>query len=189
VTLDNQRVPANVTSNALAYRYTADLATRLAAQRDLIRLSRWYRWLDYGYVVLPALLVGISLLIGRSLMAALLDNLGWIVGLPLVGFVLVPWINRWALKRRLRSNPLLCGEQSIEFTEEGIAFETEAGSSITRWAALIRVVETRRHFLFYIHSGGAYFLPHAVVGANEIEAIRTVIREHASCPVHFMTAG
>lgn len=93
----------------LSYRFDVTPALRASVQRALQRRSRWYRRMQYAYAVFPLVFVGLSLTTGRSLAAALRDNLFWVVGFPLFGFVGLPWLNRWATARQLRSNPALGG--------------------------------------------------------------------------------
>jgi YcxB-like protein len=170
------------------YHFEVTPSLRGSVQRDLIRRSRWYRTMEYGYVVMPLLLVGISLLAGRGILAAVRANLFWLIGLPFLGFVVVPWLNRWSTARVLRSNPALGGAQSIAFTSDGLAMENRAGSSLVRWPTLLRVIEERNHFLFYYTRNCAYYLPRATVPADELPALRAFIDEHVTAPKEFASS-
>ena len=136
------------------------------------------------YAWFPPVFVGISLLAGRSLVTAVRDNLFWIVGLPLFGFVVLPGINRWAVKRQLRSNPMLGGPQSFALRDDGLAMENRAGSALVRWATLLRIVESSEHFLFYYTPQCAYYLPRTAVPVGDLPTIRDRIRRSVSVPTN-----
>lgn len=144
--------------------------------------------MQYGYLVMPFVFVGISLLAGRGLLEAIRGNLFWIIGLPLFGFVVVPGLNRWSSARALRSNPALGGEQTVALTSEGLAMQNRAGSSLIRWSTILRVIEERNHFLFYYSPGCAYYLPRASVPISELPALRSFIDEHVTAPKEFATS-
>lgn len=169
----------------LAYHFDITVALRTSVQRDLQRRSRWYRRMQYAYVILPCILIAIPLLAGQTLADALRHNLFVIVGLPLVGFVGVPWINRWSLARQERSNPVLGGPQSFALVEDGLEMENRAGRSLVRWATVMRVVETPDHILFYYSPGCAYFLPRAAIPHAELAAVRAFITAHVTVPTEF----
>ncbi|HEX6808460.1 MAG TPA: YcxB family protein [Gemmatimonadaceae bacterium] len=138
--------------------------------------------MQYAYAVLPLGFVGLSLWFGKSFVSALLDNLFWIVALPLFGFVGLPWINRWAVKRQLRSNPMLGGPQVFALRDDGLMMENRASSVLVRWATLLRVVESADHFLFYYTPQCAYYLPLAAVPVDELPAVRSRIRASVTVP-------
>jgi len=66
--------------------------------------------------------------------------------------------------------------------DDGLAMENRAGSSHVRWEAILRVVESPKHFLFYYTPQCAYFLPRASIPASEIDAVRSCIRQHVTGP-------
>jgi hypothetical protein len=141
--------------------------------------------MNYFYVLLPLFMMGTSLLSGRSLLDALFDNLFWVIGFPLFGFVFIPWLGRWAIKRQLSSNPLLGGTQTFALRDEGLVMESQAGFTMIRWATLLRVVESAEHFLFYYTPQCAYFLPRAAVPTDELPAVRDRIRRSVNVPIAF----
>ena len=168
--------------SGLSYNFDVTPDLRANVQRALAARSAWYRRMQYAYAWFPLVFVGISLLAGRSLVTAVRDNLFWIVGLPLFGFVALPSINRWSVKRQLRSNPMLGGPQSFALREDGLAMENRAGSSVVRWPTLLRVVESSEHFLFYYTPQCAYFLPRAAIPVDELPAVREHIRRSVAVP-------
>ena len=167
---------------SLSYRFDVTPALRWSVQRELQRRSRWYRRMQYAYAALPLVLVGLSLASGRSLTVAVVDNLAWVVGLPLFGFVGLPWLSRWTTARQLRSNPALGGAQAFALTDDGLAMENAAGSTLVRWSALLRVVEAPEHFLFYYSPQCAYYLPRATVPLAELPTVRSFITAHTTVP-------
>jgi YcxB-like protein len=171
-----------MTDSELSYQFDVTPDLRASVQRALAARSTWYRRMQYAYAWLPLVFIGIALLAGRSLVTALLDNLFWIIGLPLFGFVVLPWINRWAVKRQLRSNPMLGGPQSFALREGGLAMENRAGSTLVRWTTLLRVVESSEYFLFYYTTQCAYFLPRAAVPVGELPMVRERIRRSVKVP-------
>jgi hypothetical protein len=169
----------------LEYNFDVTVALRASVQRDLIRRSRWYRRMQYAYAILPFIFVGISLLAGRGLLGSIRGNLFWIIGLPLLGFVGLPWLNRWSTARALRSNPALGGPQWFALTSDGLAMKNRAGSTLVNWGTLLRVIEERHHFLFYYSPGCAYYLPRAVVPPAEVPILRAYIAKHVTVPTEF----
>jgi hypothetical protein len=176
-----------VTAPALSYQFEVTTDLRSAVQRDLAARWKWYRRMQYAYLVMPLVFIGIGLLAHRTLFQAIRENLFWIVGLPVMGFVIVPWLNRWGIRRQLRSNPMLGGTQSFALRDDGLAMETRAGSAHVRWGAILRVVESPRHFLFYYTPQCAYFLPRASIPASEIDAVRSHIRQYVAGPNELRT--
>lgn len=168
--------------SSLSYTFDVTPDLRASVQRALASRSKWYRRMQYAYVWLPLVFIGIALLAGRSLLAAIRANLFWIVVLPLFGFVGLPAINRWAVKRQLRSNPMLGGPQSFALREDGLAMENRAGFSLVRWTTLLRVVESPEHFLFYYTAQCAYFLPRAAIPVGELQTVREHIRRSVTVP-------
>jgi hypothetical protein len=155
---------------------------RTKAQREILRRSRFHRTLQFGYVIVPIVLVGLSLLTGQTLQSALLKNLVWIIVLPLFGYVGVPVLNKWETAKLLRANPSLGGTQELVLTVEGISMTTIAGASLIRWSALVRIAETREFFLFYVLPARAYFLPIAAIPNEDLAGVRAFIASHATSP-------
>jgi hypothetical protein len=166
----------------LSYRYDNSPAVSIRAQRELGRRSRLLKFVQFGYVVMPLLSIGISLLAGDALSEAIRKNLFWIIGLPLIGFVGVPLINKWQMTRRFRANPALGGDQEVKFTEDGILMSSASATSMLRWPILIRIVEGREFFLFYVLPGRAHCLPIASIPPAELPAVRAFIASHATSP-------
>jgi hypothetical protein len=172
-------------TNALSYHFEVTPDLRASVQKALAARSTWYRRMQYFYAWFPLVFVGISLFAGRSLLTALRDNLFWIIGLPLFGFVVLPRINQWTVKRQLRSNPMLGGPQSFALQEDGLAMENRAGSALVRWPTLLRVVESPEYFLFYYTRQFAYFLPRAAIPSSELQLVRDRIRRSVTVPTAF----
>ena len=138
--------------------------------------------MQYAYAGFPLVFIGIGLLAHRTLLEAIRENLFWIIGVPLIGFVVVPWLNRWGVRRQLRSNPMLGGAQSFALGSDGLAMENRAGSSRVHWETILRVVETPKHFLFYYTPQCAYYLPRASIPVSEIETVRSYVQQHVTGP-------
>jgi hypothetical protein len=173
--------------NSPSYVFDLDLAARVSAQRDLLRRLKWFRWMQRAYLAFPILFVALGLLAGQSLGSVLLRNLPWIIGLPLFGFVVLPWLNRWGLSRQLRGNPALNGTQTVTFNPEGLHIDNPASSSDIRWGALTHIVESRDNLLFYYSYQCAYFLPLTAVPSADRDRVRVYIKQHFSGQAEFLS--
>jgi len=176
-----------VTAPTLSYQFDVTPDVRAAVQKDLLRRSKWNRGMQVAYAGFPFVFIGIGLLAHRTLLEAIRENLFWIIGMPVIGFVVVPWLNRWGVRRQMRSNPMLGGTQSLSLATDGLAMENRAGSSNVRWEAILHVVETPKHFLFYYTPHCAYYLPRASIPSSEIESVRSCIQQRVAGPNHLLS--
>jgi YcxB-like protein len=167
---------------SLSYEYdlTAELWT--SAQKAVTRRIWWLRYLPLFMLLLPLVIVAVSVLSGRSLREALITDSADIVLFPLLGFVVLPWQNKRAIPKRLRSNPALGGLQTISFTDEGITLKAQAAASSVQWPVLLRIVETPQYFLFYTLPNQTFFLPVASISPSDLPAVRGYIAAHATSP-------
>lgn len=58
-----------MTPSALSYQFDVTPELRASVQRALAARSKWYRRMQYAYVVLPLVFVGLSLWSGKSVVA------------------------------------------------------------------------------------------------------------------------
>lgn len=174
---------------ALAYHFEVDIALLSAVQRELLRRSRWYRGMQYGYALIPLPFILLSLAAGRDFLHAVTNNLFWIVAAPVFGFVVVPWLNRWGLSRQIRSNPILAGPRTLTLRQDGLGVVTRGGESLIRWESFLKVTETSPAFLFYYSPGCAHYLPSSAVPPGQLAEVRSFIRGHVSVPTELQSSS
>jgi hypothetical protein len=108
-------------------------------------------------------------------------DLGDSLLLPLFGLVafapqLLTLLGVWST---LRNNPWLLGTRTYAWNMEGFALSEggEPGREIVAWEVIIKVIETRTVFLFYLSEKDACFFPRrAVHRSEELAELRRIIR-------------
>ena len=173
--------PVTAALPTLSFRYDVSRQTYLDVQRAILRRSRFYTIAQYGYGVVPALVVAMSLLAGHPL-RSLGPSLPYLVLIPLIGYVLLPLLNKWMTEKTLRANPSFAGAHEVALTSEGISMTSPAATALIRWTAFLRIVEGREYFLFYILTNRAHFLPISAIPHDDLPAVRAFIASHATSP-------
>jgi len=126
----------------------------------------------------PALIVGMTMLGGRSLEQALTANVFWIVLGPLLLFVGLPRITRQTVRATIKGNPATTAPTLYRFTETGFE-ERECPVEVSvGWPAIADAVETETVLLLFIGRTTAYIVPRpALVAGGQLEAVRALLRE------------
>jgi hypothetical protein len=172
---------------AFAYHFDVDITLISGVQRELLRRSRWYRGMQYGYALIPIPFIILNLASGQAFLRAIINSLFWIIAAPVFGFGVVPWLNRWGLSRQIRANPILAGPRTLTLRQDGLGVETQGGQSLIRWASFLRIAETSLAFLFYYAPGCAHYLPRAAVPVQQLPDLRSFIRSHVAVPTDFQS--
>ena len=161
-------------------RFRVTAAMLYAAQRDLMRQVPWIRRGGYFVIVgFPLVMIGITLTFGGTLRSALANNGGLIGALWAFWLLGIPLVTRWSATRTLRSTPAFQGTLVYELTDGGLRLTSDVSASDLTWAALTRVVETRKFFLLFQNKAMALFIPKAALGGPQAEEdLRTMIARH-----------
>jgi hypothetical protein len=106
------------------------------------------------------------------------------IGSLLVGlgslFVLLVWLIPFTSARLLRSgSPDPNEERTYSFTPGGIRFSTPSVSSSMSWASVVRVVETRKFFLFCMSRAAAWYIPKRGLTQPDAAKLRTLVHDYA----------
>ncbi len=88
--------------------------------------------------------------------------------------IIIPIVQRRALRRAYSETPSLRGPQVYEFSETGLVMTGVGSSSTVVWDSLVEAIETEEFFLLYFSKRTAFYLPKR---ATSDEAQRTALRE------------
>ena len=155
---------------------SADLLYR--AQNAVLRSIRWMRWGGIFVGVLPILMFALQLVRGRTLQAALINDLVWIVVFPAVWFVGIPLAQRRGADRTFNSMPAARGERVYTFDGDDITLAGGLSSGVLNWKAIVRVVETPDLFLLFLSGQVAHFVPKAGFASEaDVNRFRTLVAE------------
>jgi hypothetical protein len=111
---------------------------------------------------------------------SLVDTFGqsWVIVLFLVAlYFLAPWVREQAIRRQYR-NPTVPGPQTIVFTDKGLEMAGPITTVALSWEAILKVVEVRDFFLFYVSDELAHYLPRHAVSGPDADSLRMVIARH-----------
>lgn len=86
------------------------------------------------------------------------------------------WVDAW---RQQRTDSSLQYPIHHIFSDNGMRVRGRSGEIALRWKAMKQVAETREFLLFYFSDWAAYYLPTRVVPAEQLAALRTLIRAQA----------
>ena len=94
--------------------------------------------------------------------------------LPLIVLVAVahPLLLLWAAWSQLRTSRVAGQEQRIRVGERGLRAEGPFSAGSARWDAVVRVVETRHFFLFYLNGETGLALPKRAITPDQAAATR-----------------
>jgi hypothetical protein len=104
---------------------------------------------------------------------------------PAFVFVLNP-LRLWVqINRAISATPSAQGPRTWSFTEDGVTIATEVSKSEMKWAMVVKVVETRSIFLFYLGPNIAHFLPKRFLpDPDDLRELRQLIRMNLSDKAH-----
>ena len=106
---------------------------------------------------------------------------GYLFTVVLVTLVLaltMPFIRRRTIRRQLKSFPAAQGTQTYTFDEEGIEAVGYLGSSQFKWEAVIKALEGRDDYFFFLSKNYSYFLPKRAFSSSEQQsALRALARD------------
>ncbi|ASA24678.1 YcxB family protein [Paenibacillus donghaensis] len=93
------------------------------------------------------------------------------------------WINRSSIvkksKKAFESDALAQQPQSYTITEEGIHYESEAGSGQVKWEEIFKIGETVNLFVFFVSSNRALIIPKRFFNSEQDKAgFKDVARKH-----------
>jgi hypothetical protein len=136
-----------------------------------------FSWMRRLAIASPLILVALNWLSTGNLRQALWDNV-WFAGFIVVMmFGLVPWLQRWTVRKAYDANPAMRGHQTCEFSSDGLKLAGPLSSVSLAWPAILEAVETEEFFLFFVQKAFAYYLPkRAVADGGDITELRSLIR-------------
>ncbi|HEX5436451.1 MAG TPA: YcxB family protein [Gemmatimonadaceae bacterium] len=173
----------------LTVQFTITARTLYHAQMALIRHITWIRLGGiFVVVVCPLFMVAIHLVAGQTLGAAIVRNLGWIVGFPAFWLIGIPLMQRWNAGRTLRATPALQQPQRYTFDAKGITMDGGLSRGRVQWAAIVRVVETHTLVLLFYNKTVAYFIPtDAFPSAEALARFRALVSKAVGSRAHWAT--
>jgi Ca2+/Na+ antiporter len=131
------------------------------------------------YVLFGVWTVGASVLL--YLLDAELKVWGYLLTFVCVVVVLVltmPLFLRREFRKQLKNAPAAQGTQRYTFDEEGIEAVGSLGSSQFKWAAVIKALEGRDDFFFFLSKNFAHFIPIRAFSSSEQQSsLRGLVRE------------
>ncbi|MCI0380459.1 MAG: YcxB family protein [Gemmataceae bacterium] len=100
------------------------------------------------------------------------------LGLLVFFVIVVPLIWMVIVHAMLKANPPAHAPQTYTFGTEGIGVAADANQVELPWSRVLRIVETRKDFLFFVSKNAALFLPKRVLSrADELEELRQILRK------------
>jgi hypothetical protein len=169
----------------LVFQFQLDAAESVRAQGVLTREMRSFQISSVVLCALPVSVFATSLWSGSSVPRALVSSMPMAVTLLVMFLLVMPWLQRRAVRKTFVATPSFRHPQTYEFSERGLAMSNPLASSALRWEGIVRVRETSEFFLFYFSKRYAYFLPKRVFrNASEEAELRAFVASHvhASAP-------
>ena len=99
----------------------------------------------------------------------------FVILLSIAMFPIILLLALWLGRQR---NAFARGPFTFNFSEEGMQVEGEAVSSMTKWPAVLRVVETASYLFFFVGTRRAQMLPLASVPEETRARIRALVAPH-----------
>jgi YcxB-like protein len=95
----------------------------------------------------------------------------------LIGFILMPQIDRALFHRQLSSNPSAFGFHSYVFSHDGMNLAGSLSNANLSWDAIVKASESKDALFFYTGSHTAHFLPKRFISsAAEDTRLRAMIK-------------
>jgi hypothetical protein len=146
------------------------------ASRAVQDQQRVLKWVIRLTVLSPILLVLLGWVSKGDLRQALLDNVWFAIFIIAMMFVGVPWLRRRTVSKAYYANPTMQGQQTYEFSPEGLKMAGPLSNVAVAWGGILSVVETREFLLFFVQKNLAYFLPKRVrANSTELSELRALI--------------
>jgi YcxB-like protein len=146
------------------------------ASRAVQNQQRFFRWMVRLSLFSPIFLVLVGWLSKGDLRQALLDNVWFAVFILGMMLVVVPWLQRRTVSKAYHANPAMQGQQTYEFSPEGLRMAGPLSSVTVAWPGIISAVETSEFLLFFVQKSLAYYLPkRAVQRSTELDELRALV--------------
>lgn len=154
----------------MAVHYRLSESDFVAAQRELI--GRRLRGRGLVLVVAILMIAGGLYALERQV-TALTFLIGMVIALVAL-WLLLPW----AWRRAYRAIPPEHREQSVEFSPDGLVFDSAMAHATVRWGAYSHYVETDRLILLHQPSRVIVPLPKSAFPPDELRRFRDLVAEH-----------
>jgi hypothetical protein len=90
----------------------------------------------------------------------------------------MPLFLRREFRKQLKNAPAAQGTQTYTFSEEEIEGVGNLGSSRFKWAAVIKALEGRDDFFFFLSKNFAHFIPkRAFISIEQQISLRALVRD------------
>jgi hypothetical protein len=164
-----------IPDSATTVTFTWNAEEHVRAVRAIFRhllMPAWVKVLVGLCLGILALLLLIGVLTAESPATALVALLPWVIIAGL--WILFIWQLTPRLNARTWARRHVAGDKTItqRYTPEGLETASNAGSSITRWHVIRRVVETDEFVLLYFTWQTAAFVPKRALNPEQFSAIR-----------------
>jgi hypothetical protein len=155
------------------------------ASRAVQNQQRVFKWMIRLTIVSPVFLVLMGWLSRGDLRQALLDNIWFAVFIVAMMFVVVPWLQRRTVSKAYYANPAMQGQQTYEFTPEGLRMVGPLSSVFVAWPGILSARETDEFLLFFVQKNLAYYLPKRTVASiSDLEKLRELVRQNLGERAH-----
>jgi hypothetical protein len=163
-------------ADSVTITYTLTKLAHWRAIRDVTvrTAAHWFAWAFF--VGLPYVFLAIGYYKGLDMSRLGLNLPASLIGGPLLMLVGFPLIHYWTAYNLHRKNALLAGPQTFELTPTRLLMRGPMFNSDLDWNAIVKVIETRHNFLFYVSNAAAHFLPKDDLNSEQLAALRQHLR-------------
>jgi hypothetical protein len=153
-----------------------DFTEAYVAHRNRNAFSRWIRRIFLWCMILVAVFLLAVFLIDHNAQAARGVLPGF--GIALMWIVIVWALPRWLMRRQFRKQPGAHGPRAVSLDAAGAHWRWNGGSSDIEWRNYIRWVEGKNQIIFYTSPACFNILPKRVLGADQLDELRGILRQH-----------
>jgi hypothetical protein len=169
-------IPESATTVAFTWNAEEHVRALRAIFRHLL-IPAWIKVLVGLCLGILAALVLAAVVTAASAETALASVLPWVIIAGL--WILFVWQLNPRLNARAWAKRHVSGDKTItqRFTPQGLETSSDAGTSLTRWHVIRRVVETESFLLLYLSWQYAVFVPKRALSPEQFSAIRARLEQ------------
>jgi hypothetical protein len=138
---------------------------------------------------IPVLVLAGAAARDESFSAVVMSNLFMVFGWPALALVGLPVASYLRVWFHHRNNRVLQNPQTMELTANFLSIRGAFNNAQLDWRAIVRVLETRRFFLFFVGKNVAHFLPKDAVPPTQLAELRSRLAEWLPERVHLAKAS
>lgn len=114
-----------------------------------------------------------------SLLSASIPAIAVSVLVWLARRILDPLFLRRNLSKQFRSSPALPAEQRVTIDDDGLKYESDFGSSLTKWSAFTSGIETNTDLVLYTSPKFSHFVPKRVFESQtDLDLFRSIAKRN-----------